>query len=297
MAEGDQVATDPVDLTGGEAPPAPEPEPFDWKAEIPLDKFPEAMRESLKGKTFEGFAADHTKMRQIASKLGVRNKELESELEKQSGKKAAEDLSDAELDELLKDRLDKQIIQQPDYQQVVEGFIETGEVSEEFLDAVETGGVKVSREDALDYLEWFRDRRQQLIENLSVAAEGVEGQDLWDWIGSEECTLDPEMIKGFNQQARRENDYSWVPLAVKKYNEWLEGGGKQPARGRPGRFAGPTRRGRPPQPKAGEGEISKDDFASEYMKLSRQQARGEISKADEIKAKRVLEQRRRATAD
>lgn len=296
MPEGDQIADAPVDIGDvPEAEPAPKPAVFDWNAEMPLDKFPEGMRESLKGKSFEDFAADHAKFRQAASKLGARNKELEAEIEKKSGEKPAE-LTDEELDAMIQERQDKQIVQGVDYKAAIQSYFDTGEISEEFLDAVATNGARVSRRETLKILAILRQDQEQKIERITAAAEGqLEGQDLWDWMNSGECTLSESIKDGFEEQAE-DGNYGWVNLAIKKYNEFLEGGGKQPARRGQGRFSGgPTRRGRAPQPKPGEGDISQDEFSVEWRALSQQQATGQISKADEMKAKKVLEQRRRRT--
>lgn len=292
--EKNAAVAEPVDLTD-DVPKEPDAEPaaFDWSAELPLDEFPEGMRDSLKGKTLKDFAADHTKMRQIASKLGAKNKELEAAIAKAGDKKGIEDLSDDELAALVTEHQDKQIVPQVDYRDVVQTYIETDEVSEDFLDAVETNGARVTREDALDFLQWYKERRLQHIEHITAGAEGVEGQDLWDWMESEECTVSKEILKGFNGQAR-EDDYSWVPLAAKKFNEFLEAGGKVGARRPQDRFSrGPRRRGRPPAPKPGEGDISAEEFSLQWRSLSAQQAAGKITKADELRAKRVLEKRRR----
>lgn len=291
------VAAAPVDLTEEPPEPAAKPAAFDWDAELPLDQFPEAMRESLKGKKLRDFATDHAKFRQAASKLGARNKELEAEIAKNAEKKVVEDLSDEELDTLIEERQAAQQVQSPDYQDVLEAYYETDEIPEEFLDAVEKNGVRVSREDAADFLRWRKDSRQQKIDAITAAAEGqAEGQDLWDWMGSEECTISREMIQGFNGQAR-EGDYSWVSLVVKKFNEFVEGGGKTANRRQQGRFSrSPTRRGRPPQPRAGEGDISAEQFRDQVLAVRGRQTRGEINKAEAMRLERELVARRRSTS-
>lgn len=292
------VAADPVDLTegGGDPDPAPAPAAFDVDAEIPTDALPEGIRESLKGKSTKDMGELYAKSREYVSKLGARNKELEAALKAKGEKKSAEELSDDELDAMLEERQTAQQVQAPDYKEVLDAYFETDEIPEEFLDAVEKNGVRVNRDDIADFMRWRKDRRQEMIDSITAATEGkAEGQDLWDWMESEECTISREMLKGFNGQAR-ESDYSWVPLAAKKLGEFIEGGGKVGARRVQSRFGrGPVRRGKPPAPKPGEGDISESDFKVEWMKLSQQQASNTITKADEIRAKKVLESRRRRT--
>lgn len=296
MPEGD-TSTDPVDLGAGDVvEPVVETPAFDIEAEIPSEALPEGIRESLRGKSVKDMGDLYAKSREYVSRLGAKNKELEAALAKKGEQKPAE-LTDEEIDTLLKDRQEKEIVQGPDYQEVLTNYLETDEIPEDFLDAVEKNGVRVSRRDVEKFMAYVKADRHQKIEHITAAADGVvEGQDLWDWMGSEECTMSEGILNGFNEQAE-EGDYAWVGLVVKKYTEWMEGGGKPAARGKQSRFSrGPTRRGRPPQPRPGEGQLGADEFKTEWMKLTQQQASGQISKADEIKAKRTLEQRRRQTA-
>lgn len=298
MPEGDANA-DPVDMTGdgdggGDKAAGEQTAVFDVDAEMPAEALPESLRESLKGKSFKDVGDLLGKSREYVSKLGVKNKELEAAAAKAGEQKPAE-LTEEELEALVKDHQDKAVVQGPDYKEVLETYFETGEISEDFLDAAEKNGIRVSRRDVEKYLAFYKQDRQEKIDHITAAADGVEGQDLWDWMASDDCHMSADILKGFNEQAE-EGDYGWVGLAAKKYGEWLEGGGKPAGRGQ-GRFSrGPVRRGRAPQPRPGEGALDAEEFKAEWMKLGQQQARGQITKADEIKGKKVLEQRRRQTA-
>ncbi len=295
MAEG-AAAAEPVavgDLAGEPTDPEPAAAAITGDTELPLDLFPESIRESLKGKTLKQFAEDHGKMRQIASKLGARNKELEEA----AGKKPEEapGLTDEEIDELIKDRQATQLVQQPEYKEVLQTYFETDEVSEDFLDFVEEHGVKVGKRDALKFLAFVKADRQNKIDSIGAATDGaVDGEELWVWMESEECPLSREILAGFNELAD-EADYSWVGTLVKKYNEFLEGGGSKVKGSKAGRFTGPTRRGRAAAPKAGEGDISKVEFQDQVMAVRRKQAAGQMTKAEAIRQERELTKRRQQT--
>ena len=238
-------APDPVDL---DTSPAldPDPIPFTVDSEMPLDGFPDGMRESLKGKTVKQFSTDHAKMRRGFADLGEKNKSLEAELvELRSKKPETKDLTDDEINDLIKERSDKEMVSGEDYREQLGSYFETGEISEEFLDVLSERGYKPSRRDTLKFLSFLKADRAAKIQNIEVAANGVvTGQDLWDWMESDDCTMSKESLIGLNDLAE-EDDFSWVGTMVKKYQEWAEGGGTTARRTGKGRFAGPTRRGRP----------------------------------------------------
>ncbi len=287
MPEEDKVDP-PVELDTAPAPDV-DPVPFNVDSEMPLGGFPEGMRESLKGKSIKDFSVDHAKMRKGFQQLGEKNKGLEAELAELRGKKPdAADLSEDEIEAMLKDRSDKEMISGPDYREHLNGYFETDEISEEFLDVMTTRGFKPTRRDTLKFLSFLKADRAAKIENINVAANGaVTGQELWDWMESDDCTMSKESLIGLNDLSE-EDDFSWVGTMVKKYREWSEGGGTPVKRAGKGRFAGPTRRGRPVPAASGEKDISKDDFQSQWMRLTNQRTAGQITKGEEAKKKREL---------
>ncbi len=287
MPEEDKVDA-PVELDTAPAPDA-DPAQFNVDSEMPLDGFPEGMRESLKGKSIKDFSVDHAKMRKGFQQLGEKNKGLEAELAELRDKKPdVVDLSEDEIEELIKDRSDKEMVSGPDYREQLNGYFETDEISEEFLEVITTRGFKPTRRDTLKFLSFLKADRAAKIESINVAANGaVAGQELWDWMESDDCTMSKESMIGLNDLAE-EDDFSWVGTIVKKYQEWAEGGGTPVKRAGKGRFAGPTRRGRPVPAASGEKDINKDDFQSQWMKLTNQFTSGQITRAQEVKAKREL---------
>ena len=286
---------DPVELDPS---PALEKDPvsFGLDSEMPLDGFPEGMRESLKGKSVKDFSVDHAKMRKGFAQLGEKNKALEAQLEELKFKKTtSDDFSDDELAEMMKERNDKEMVSGPDYREQLNNYFETDEISEEFLDVLTERGFKPTRRDAMKFLSFLKADRETKIKNIGDAAGGeVSGEDLWDWMASDDCPMSKESLIGMNDLSE-EGDYTWVGTMLKKYREWADGGGTPGRRAGKGRFSGPTRRGRPAPAGPDSQDIGKDDFQTAWMKLTSQQSRGEITKADEKRAKRELTTRRDRT--
>ena len=296
--EATPVADPPADPVEVDPSPAldPDPVPFGLDSEMPLDGFPEGMRESLKGKTVKDFSTDHAKMRKGFAQLGEKNKALEAQVAELKGKEPnVDDLTDDQLAELMKERNDKEMVSGPDYREQLNNYFETDEVSEEFLDVLTERGYKPTRRDTLKFLSFLKADREAKIQSIDAAAGGeASGQDLWDWMASDDCTMSKEALIGLNDLAE-EGDYTWVGTILKKYREWAEGGGTPGKRAGKGRFSGPTRRGRPAPPGPDSQEISKEGFQTEWMTLTAKQSRGEISKVDEQRAKRELTARRDRT--
>lgn len=293
----DPVVIDPVPA---KADPEPEPKPAavpepDWGKPIPEDHFPESMRESMKGKTVKDLAGDHAKSRQQLSRIGEEKKALETRISELEGKTTdAPDLTDDQKAEIAADYQAQQMVSQKDFREVLDEYFQTDEVSEDFLATIEKEGYRPTRSEALEFLHYIKQKRQTKIENIDAATEGaVEGEELWEWMMSEECPMSHDLLVGFNSQAD-EGEYAWVPLAVKKYQEWQEGGGKT-SKGGKGRFKGPTRRGRAPQARAGEGDISKEDFTTQLLEVRRKRDQGQLSKADAMRAEKELIARREQT--
>ncbi len=300
MAKKEEAAivdppADPVDLDPS---PALDPAPvaFGLDSEMPLDGFPEGMRESLKGKSVKDFSTDHAKMRKGFAQLGEKNKALESQLAELKGKEPnVDDLTDDQLTALMKDRSEQEMVSGPDYREQINSYFETDEISEEFLDVLTERGYKPTRRDAMKFLSFLKADREAKIQGIDAAAGGeVPGQELWDWMASDDCSMSKEALIGMNDLAE-EDDYTWVGTILKKYREWAEGGGTPGKRAGKGRFSGPTRRGRPAPPGPDSEDLGKDGFQTGWMKLTAQQSRGEISKAEEQRAKRELTTRRDRT--
>ncbi len=300
MAKKEEAAVvdppaDPVDLDPS---PALDPAPvsFGQDSEMPLDGFPEGMRESLKGKTVKDFSTDHAKMRKGFAQLGEKNKALESQLAELKGKETnVDDLTDDQLTALMKERSEQEMVSGPDYRVQLDNYFETDEVSEEFLDVLTERGFKPTRRDAMKFLSFLKADRESKIQHIDAAAGGeVSGKELWDWMASDDCSMSKEALIGMNDLAE-EDDFTWVGTMLKKYREWAEGGGTPGKRAGKGRFSGPTRRGRPVPPGPDSQELGKADFQTEWMTLTAKQSRGEITKADEQRAKRELSDRRNRT--
>lgn len=291
----DPVVIDPVpSKVEPEPKPAAVPEP-DWGKPIPEDHFPESMRESMKGKTVKDLAGDHAKSRQQLSRIGEEKKVLEAKIAELEGKPTdAPELTDDQKAEIAADYQAQQMVSQQDFREVLSDFFDTGDVSEDFLATIEKEGYRPTRNEALEFLHYIKQKRQTKIDNINAATEGaVEGEELWEWMMSEECPVSHDLLVGFNSQAD-EGEYAWVPLAVKKYQEWQESGGK-PTKGGKGRFKGPTRRGRAPQARAGEGDISKEELQTQLMDVRRKRDQGQLSKADAMRAEKELIARRKQT--
>lgn len=294
-----ETATDPIDMTGGE--PAPEvvaaPE-IDWSKPLPAEAFPEAMRDQMKGKSLGDFIGDGQKMRQAASQLGEKNKTLEARIAELENKPAEEkpQMSQEEIDQLLKDRSDAEMVSEPDYQAAVNHYYETDEIPEEFLEVMERRGYRPDRRTAMKFLSFLKSERTEKIEKIGVAAEGaVEGSELWAWMESDECSLSKSILHGFNEQAE-EGDYSFVGLLVRKHQEWAEaGGGSRRMSSGKGRFSGgQTVHGRPIRQQESE-EITGEEFQDAVLEVRRKGRSGQLTAAQARKDEKALVARRAAT--
>ncbi len=293
-----ETATDPIDMTGG-GEPAPEADSkFDWSQPLPSEAFPEAMREQMKGKSLGDFIGDGQKMRQAASQLGEKNKTLEARISELENKPAEDkpEMSQGEIDQLLKDRSEAEMVSEPDYQEALSIYYETGEVPTDFLDVMERRGYKPDRRTALKFLSFLKSERAEKIEKIGLAAEGaVEGAELWAWMESDQCSLSKAVLHGFNEQAE-EGDYGFVGLLVRKHQEWSEdGGGSKRMTSGQGRYSGgQTVHGRPIRQQESQ-DITGPEFTEAVMDVRRKQRSGALSKAQARKDEAALFERRKAT--
>src|SRR3990172_4155266 len=181
---------------------------FDWEQTLP-DDLPAEIT-SLKGKKFKDFIDSYKSLRQTLTERGNKVTELEkakAQLEeglKQANAKSA-GLDDPEVARQRGEAAKKQMAR---YQEVVENYVETGEVDEEFIKSVEGTGVRVTQDTMLDFLEFQRFSRGAKGKELGGQMGEETGTaevvtDILGWLRSGQSPFDQEERKGFDKMHKR----------------------------------------------------------------------------------------------
>jgi hypothetical protein len=172
---------------------------------------------SLKGKTAADLVLSYGELRGKMDQQGKENAALTKQL---VDLKKAGDVTDPALDQAGKD-----IVESQDFGEVLDNYIGTGEVSELFLDVITTQGMKPTREDVLDFLEFKKFQRNNLIEHAAVAAsEGGEEvkpeqmQDVIAWMNSGQSTFSKGEIDAFNSLGQKGN-WTWVSTVMEEFTK------------------------------------------------------------------------------
>lgn len=172
---------------------------------------------SLQGKTAADLVTSYGELRGKMDQQGKDNAALKQQL---ADMKKAGDATDPAMDQAGED-----VVQSQDFGEVLDNYIGTGEVSELFLDVITTKGMKPTREDVLDYLEFKKFQRKNLIEHAAVAAsEGGEEikpdqmQDVISWMNSGQSTFSKGEIDAFNSLGQRGN-WTWITSVMDEFNK------------------------------------------------------------------------------
>ncbi len=172
---------------------------------------------SLKGKTAADLVTSYGELRSKMDQQGKDNAVLKQQL---VDSKKAGDASDPAIDKAAED-----IVQSQDFGEVLDNYIGTGEVSELFLDVITTQGMKPTREDIMDFLEFKKWQRGNLIEHAAEAAsaggEEVKAEQMQDviaWMNSGQSTFSKGEIDAFNSLGQRGN-WTWVSSVMEEFNK------------------------------------------------------------------------------
>jgi len=121
----------------------------------------------------------------------------------------------------------KQLMQR--YNDASQTYMNTGEIDEEVLAAVEVQGIRVGRDTLLEFMEFQKFRNDNMIGNLTKYANSDEvttevTADVVAWLKSGDSPFSLDERKGFDKMAAKEN-LAWFDTVMQEYNE--EFGGKK----------------------------------------------------------------------
>jgi len=200
---------EPVNIDAGAAVAA------DWDGASVLPDDPALT--SLKGKTAADLVTSYGELRGKMDQQGKDNAALKTQLD--IAKKIA-DGRDPALDQAAAD-----MVGSVDFQEVLDAYIGGGEVSELFMDVITTKGMIPTRDDVLDFLEFKKWQRGNLIEHAAEAAsaggEEVKAEQMQDviaWMNSGQSTFSKGEIDAFNSLGQRGN-WTWVSSVMEEFNK------------------------------------------------------------------------------
>lgn len=258
-----KTGDEPIVLTGDAA-----PEPFSWDNKLP-DNLPDHLK-SLSGKKFSDLADSQASLRKTLQERSDRIKELEAAAKDPTKKDDPPGEIDAQM-----------------FREEVKSYHETGDVSEEFLKAVEERGVRVDRATILKFFEWQRDARKGMVKNLSEHSKGTvteeEVQQMMDWLESGDSPFSPAVASGFDEMYQ-DGNFSFFDTLSKAFGEAVQGGYRHKG------FGGLRVKGKPIQTVDSQGFESAEAFQSEMLKV---RADPKLSPFERRQAQHELVQRRR----
>jgi len=195
---------------------------FDWATPLP-GNLPDNLS-SLKGKTFKDWADSSGNLRTKMNEQGNQIADLtKANEELQVGLKQAQDQNRAPDDPAVKAAQQEQLRQMAErYDAASQEYILNGEVSEEFLEAVDGQPVRVTRDTMLDFFEYQKFKHENMVEKLSHHADRADvtpevTADIILWLKSGESPFDVDVRKGFDSMYKAEN-LSWFDTVLEKYD-------------------------------------------------------------------------------
>ena len=196
-----------------EAPAAPK---FDASSAVPSGVLPQELN-MYEGKSWTDVFAGVGEMRKTLTSEQGKNKELEEKLKKASASpEGAEAARQAAM------------VTTEEYVQIQDNFYETGEVPQDFLEAVANQGAKVAPEELLEFFQWKKGRREVMLAAGGEAApEGVDFNDLLSWMTAGSSTFSKDERAGFQKMSERGN-YSWVEMVAEDYKKAIEDNSHRP---------------------------------------------------------------------
>lgn len=261
-----KTGDEPISLDANEPAPAKSPG-FDWKGTLP-DDLPDSLK-SLKGKTFNDLAESQNSLRKTLQERADTIKALEA-----AAKEPGEATTPGEIDPEF-------------FQQSVNEYLETGEVGEDFLIAVQERGVRVNRETILRFFEWMKFEKVNMVENLSKYTQGrmtpEDVSQVMDWLKSGDSPFTADEAKGFDAMYSRGN-YGFVDVLGEEFSKAVNNGYRHKG------TQGPKIRGRPIDTAGDQGFKNAEDFQSQMLAV---RADGKLSPFEKKQKQSELVQARR----
>jgi hypothetical protein len=206
---------------GGGGEPEVNPSSFSWDTPLPGD-LPDALS-SLKGKTAKDLADSYSAARSKIGEQGTRINDLTTKnAELQAGLEAAKAAANGEADPATLAAAKAQADQMTQrYQEATKAYMETGEVDEEFVDAMAGTGVRVDRDTLLAFMEYQRFANNNMVATLAQHAgrEDVTPEvvgDIVEWMRSGESPFSQDERKGFDAMMKR-NNFNWFDTVLEAY--------------------------------------------------------------------------------
>lgn len=172
---------------------------------------------SLKGKTAADLVTSYGELRGKMDQQGKDNAALKTQLD--AAKKVA-DGRDPALDAAESD-----MVGSVDFQEVLDSYIGSGEVTELFMDVITTKGMIPTREDVLGFLEYKKWQRANLIEHAAKAAsdggEEVKPEHMGDviaWMNAGHSSFSKAEIETFNSLGTKGN-WTWIATIMDEFNK------------------------------------------------------------------------------
>jgi hypothetical protein len=257
---------------------------FDFKQALP-DDLPDEFS-MLKGKSFEDMFDSYKNLRAKMTEQGNRVTALEA-----ANQELQEAAAKAQKGAGTKPPETEPQIDTSAFYQVRDQYLETGEVSKEFLDAAAKRGVKVDPETVLRFFEWQRFERQNMAKTLAGHAGGkvtVEEVDQTiNWLKSGESPFSAAEIAGFDGMYQRGN-YAFFDMVVEEFkkatgDKGFQRGGQQ--------FGGERVRGRPVAAADTAGFKSAQDFQAQLLAVRGDPNLSPFEKR--VKEKELVERRKK----
>lgn len=274
-----------VDLGGGLAVGAAEgdgdagagegvPAGFDW-----ANKLPDALPDSLKqfaGKTFQDVADSAGNAQTKIGDQGNQIKTLtDANTELQEGlKKAQDQVRPADDPEVRAAATAQAQEMMQKYQAATEHYMETGEIDDDVLTAIEGQGVRVNKETLVEFMEFQRFKLGNTVDNLveyAAKPDTINKEmvgDVLAWLKSGESPFDINERKGFDRMMKSDN-FAFFDTVLQSYNE--EFGGAAPAADAPAFRRKKTMkkvvRGRPIMTPDNKGFASTRDFQEQLIAI------------------------------
>lgn len=199
---------------------------FDWNGTLPAN-LPDSLKQ-FKGKSFQDVATSAGNAQAKIGEQGSKIAELaKANEELQVGLKKAQDQVRPDDDpEFLaaKKSQSEEMLQR--YNAATLTYMETGEVDDDLLGAIEETGVRLSKETLVEFMEFQKSKLGNTIDNLvhyAAQPDTVTKElttDVVAWLKSGESPFTPEERVGFERMMAGANpNFAWFDTVLDAYNE------------------------------------------------------------------------------
>lgn len=249
---GAPPAPAPAPAPAGGDPPAPPP--GYWDTAVPGEGMPDVYK-PFAGKTPNEIAASHRELRSLSGTQGSRIKDLEGNL-----KTAQEALTAATDGQTLNEDQQRQEQTRELWRQSVHSYWKD-EGGDETLIQQLADATGLSREDVLDVHENFLSKRKVFLAKANSDYPKIDVPAIEGWIQAGESGISDGMMQAFYYLAD-EGYTGWLEVVQKKYEAFIEKGGR-PTGQAAGGERHPLSRGKPPAAEAA-GYGSRQEYQEDY---------------------------------